>query len=172
MIKTKRLELIPCDHTLVAAILTDFENLSAFLKLRIPDNWPFFPEAFQLIYDLVKINPDEAVWWTYLFINRDENVLIGSGGYKGPPKNGAVEIGYEVAPEFRNTGYATEAAMGFIRHAFSIPEIKFVKASTLPMVNASNRVLEKCGMKFVETAVDEEVGDVWFYQVERETFLK
>lgn len=171
IIKTTRLDLIPCDHHLVGSVLADFENLSSLLKVRIPDNWPIFPEAFQLIYDILKSNPEESVWWTYLFINPEEKVLVGSGGYKGPPKNGSVEIGYEIAPEFRNMGYATEAARGFIRHAFLNPGILKVKASTLPMINASNRVLEKCGMKFVETGSDDEVGDVWFYEVDRKGFI-
>ncbi len=171
IITTKRLNLIPCDHQMVGRILLDFENLPSLLNLRIPENWPIFPEAFQYVYDLLKTNPEESVWWTYIFVNREEKVIVGSGGYKGPPKNESVEIGYEIAPEFRNQGYATEAARGFISHAFKHPSIKVVKASTLPMVNASNRVLEKCGMGFIETSLDEEVGEVWFYEVFKEKFL-
>jgi len=170
-IATERLSLIPCDHTLVGIILSDFDNLGILLKVRVPENWPIFPEAFRHAYDIVKTNPDEQIWWTYLFIDPKEEVIVGSGGFKGPPKNGSVEIGYEVAPEFRNRGYATEAAMGFMTKAFQNPTVKKVLASTLPMPNASNRVLEKCGMEFIESKEDDEIGEVWYYEVTRDAFL-
>ena len=49
---------------------------------------------------------------------------MGSGGFKGNPLGGGVEIGYEIARVFRNRGLATEAVEGMISLAFSFPEIE------------------------------------------------
>ena len=51
-------------------------------------------------------------WWAYLPVLKKTKTLLGSCGYKGDPKNGMVEIGYEVAEAYRGWGLATEMAKG------------------------------------------------------------
>ena len=43
-------------------------------------------------------------------------------------KKGVVEIGYAIAPAYRNRGLATEAAQGLVDYALSQPHIKMVDA--------------------------------------------
>ena len=51
--------------------------------------------------------------------------MIGTCAYKGKPDaNGMVEIGYEIIPDYRLQGYATEAALALINHAFQFPGIQ------------------------------------------------
>ncbi len=95
----------------------------------------------------------------------DENVLIGNCGYKGSPKDGMVEIGYEVSLPFRGIGLATEIAAVLVDHAFNSPDVTHVIAHTLPEANASCKVLLKCGFVFVGEEVDPEDGLIWKWKI-------
>ena len=102
----------------------------------------------------------------YLPILKKENLLIGSGGYKGKPDVvGVVEIGYEIYEPYRNRGFATEFARGLVDYAFENKKVKKVLAHTLAHNNPSCRVLEKCGMLFTELIYDAEDGDLWRWEV-------
>ncbi len=95
-------------------------------------------------------------------------MLIGSGGYKGKADDaGVVEIGYGIAPAYRNRGLATEAAQGLVDYAFSQPHIKYVDAHTLAEVNPSTKVLEKIGLKNIESLTDPDEGEIWHWRLER-----
>ena len=98
----------------------------------------------------------------------DGNVLVGSGGYKGPPtEQGMVEIGYEIAEAYRGRGFATEMAQLLVQKALEAPEVQLVQAHTLAEENASVKVLRKCGFQHVETLSDPDEGDVWRWELKR-----
>jgi RimJ/RimL family protein N-acetyltransferase len=144
MIVTPRLRLLPVERAHAEAVRAgDRAGLGALLGVTIPDGWPQFPRAFDA--------PPPRDFGGYLFLAAD--ALVGNGGYKGPPDDGAVEIGYEIAPAFRGRGLATEAARALVAHALARPEVRLVRAHTLPEENPSTSVLRKIGMRFVlETA--------------------
>ena len=54
--------------------------------------------------DAVAADPASTRWGTRLFVLDDPPALVGWGGFKGPPKDGEVEIGYAVAPSFEGRG--------------------------------------------------------------------
>jgi RimJ/RimL family protein N-acetyltransferase len=70
-------------------------------------------------------------------------------------KPGECEIGYSVIAEYRERGYATEAAQAFVRWALSHASIVDIEAQTFPSLPASIRVMEKCGMTFVGAGYEE-----------------
>jgi ribosomal-protein-alanine N-acetyltransferase len=72
-------------------------------------------------------------------------VLVASGGFKGPPGEGAAEIGYSVLPQFEGRGYATEMVGGLVRWALAQPGVVRVVAETEWANPASVRVLGKAG---------------------------
>lgn len=178
MIETANLKLIPCELKHFEAILKDQKQLEQTLGVTVLDNWFDFPgvagiEAMRFLYEELKANPNGFGWWTYLFIHVEDNVLIGTGGYKGrADESGTVEIGYAIVPAYRRRGLATEAARGFIDHAFSHVHIKRVDAHTLAERNASTRVLEKVGMKHVGTVTDQDHGEIWHWSLSKEGYLK
>ena len=58
--------------------------------------------------------------------------LVGWGGFKGPPDaDGAVEIGYAVAPAWEGRGVATAAVAELLREAWAAPGVRRVLAHTL-----------------------------------------
>ncbi|MFT4099732.1 MAG: GNAT family N-acetyltransferase [Burkholderiaceae bacterium] len=67
----------------------------------------------------------------------------------------------EIAPAFRNKGYATGAVHLILERAFQHAAVQSVVAHTLPEKNASNAVLSKSKFVF-ERVVDHGAdGSVW-----------
>ncbi len=105
--------------------------------------------------------------WSHGFsiVERECGETIGKAGYKAPPDAaGMVEIAYGIAPEHQGVGYATEAAAAMTSYAFGTGDVHLVRAHTRPRVNASTRVLEKCGFRRVDDVIDPEDGLVWRYE--------
>lgn len=58
------------------------------------------------------------------------------------------ELGYRLMRRFWGKGYATEGSKALIHRAFTAWDIDKVVASTLIENTASQRVMEKCGLRF------------------------
>jgi RimJ/RimL family protein N-acetyltransferase len=155
-------QLLPVSREHKEALSESRERLSAVLGLRVPDGWPQFPEAFD-----PKGHREATEWPGYLFISAIHRSVVGNGGFVDPPVDGQVEIGYEIAPEFRNQGFATRAVLALLRKAFSNQSVQSVVAHTLAERNASNAVLKSVGMTFVTELANEEVGKVWRWHIQR-----
>ena len=140
-IVTERLELIPA----TAGMLRDDDA-----GVPYAGGWP--PELFDagaVKWTLQRLDAGgDPAWYTYYFVRRHDPLVIGVGGYTGPPVNGEVEIGYGVMPEHQRRGYATEATRGLVSRAFEHDEVERVIAHTLPGLVPSIGVLEKCGFRF------------------------
>lgn len=168
---SKRLRFINASAEVLEKILEGNESLSAYLQINVPDNWTEFGEApFRYALSKIQSDPGSEQWWSWLPVLIDENILIGNCGYKGRPKDGGVEIGYEVISAYRGIGLATEIAAVLVDNAFNYPEVERVIAHTLPEENASCKVLSKCGFDFVEEVFDLEDGKVWKWEVVRGRF--
>jgi RimJ/RimL family protein N-acetyltransferase len=83
-----------------------------------------------------------------LFVADDPPRLVGWGGFKGPPRNGTVELGYEIAESCRRRGHATAAVREMVAEAFAAENVTTVIAHTLPHRNPSNQLLERLGFRF------------------------
>lgn len=167
MIETQNLKLIPCDINLLKSAIAGNKTLADHLNVIIKDNWTQFGvEALQYTLDRLRKNPEEESWWTYLPIHKKNNQLIGSGGYKGKPTvDGVVEIGYEITPEYRGLGLATEMAKGLIGNAQKDTRVKTIMAHTLGQKNPSTSVLKKCNFEKVEDLNDPEHGVIWKWKL-------
>lgn len=174
MIETERLRLIPCELAHFEAMLRNESELATLLQVALADDWLGFTaakEAMPYSYEYLKAHPSALSWWTYLFIHAADRTLIGLGGFKGEAdESGMVEIGYSIAPLYRNRGLATEAARGMIAYAFAHPQVTRVDAHTLPDTNASTRVLQKVGMSYLGLAHDPDEGEVWHWSLRREEY--
>lgn len=168
MIKTNNLQLLPVERIHIKAFLSNKSELAKLLQVTVPDSWPHFPQAFSLPDD--ESNPPPNGGWNgYFFIHPQQAVLVGNGGFKGRPnESGIVEIGYEIATEYGNRGLATEAVQGLIDYAFAREDVRAVNAHTLGHTNASNRVLQKVGMRFISEVAHSQLGTIWLWQIDRD----
>jgi [ribosomal protein S5]-alanine N-acetyltransferase len=106
---------------------------------------------------LLAADPRRAVWGTRFFLAGEPPELVGWGGFKGPPDDGFIEIGYEIAASRRRQGLASAAVAALLAEAFAAANVKGVIAHTLPEPNPSNRLLENAG--FVHAGTIEEQGE-------------
>ena len=140
----ENMRLVPATAELVELDLAGAELLADRLEVDLPADWPpeFHGERV-LRHTLDRLlEPGSAGWWLHYFvsIDGDRPELIGTGGLKGPPVDGLVEIGYSVVPSAQRRGYATEACAGLIASARE-RGAKVVRAETLPERIASGGCL-------------------------------
>lgn len=175
-IHTPRLELTASTEELARLEMMDLLGFSHALVAVVPEDWP--PElnddsTIRFNYGQLRQNPQEAGWWCWYMICREDaknRPLIGVIGFKGKPDGeGTVEIGYSIMDVHRGRGYATEAVRGLMGWVFSFPEVQRLAAETLPHLTASIRVLESCG--FCQIASTAENG-VLRFEIERGEFEK
>ena len=169
-IETKSLKLIACDTKILNAAIQGNDILSRKIHVTVEDGWTEFGVvALKYSRDRLKESKEEENWWTYFPIHKQDNKLIGSGGYKGKPTSeGTVEIGYEIAPHFRNRGLATEMTKGLIENAFKDGRVKSIIAHTLGQENPSTKVLKKCGFIKIGEIEDTDDGLIWKWELKRQ----
>jgi len=105
--------------------------------------------------------------WRFGFaiVHMESGMVIGNAGFTGPPDAaGAVEIAYGVVPDFQGRGYATEAANTLVAWAAKNGRVAIARAHTLPERNASTRVLEKCGFRYVSEFTHPTDGLIWRWE--------
>ena len=99
-------------------------------------------------------------------ILKETNELIGWTGIKyidDHIENGNTnfyDYGYRLNEKFWNKGYASEASKAWLEHGFNEMNIDVMNAYTHAENGASNHVLSKCGMIFMEDYIDEH-GAPW-----------
>jgi [ribosomal protein S5]-alanine N-acetyltransferase len=167
-IETARLELICCSKDVLEALFKSDKALADLLQINIPGKWTEFGEpAFKFTYKSILEGSGRIEWWAYLPVLKKTKTLLGSCGYKGDPKDGMVEIGYEVSEAYRGWGLATEMAKALIKNAFDSNEVEYVQAHTLAEVNESGSVLKKCGMQMISEVEDPDDGKLWRWEIRR-----
>ena len=175
-LRTKRLRLVGADPDLARAMHAGGAELERQLGARVPAEWP--PPLMDdgpMLYTATMLEgwPPATPWTIYAMID-DAGVLIGVVAYKGPPRQGRVDIGYSVLEAFQRRGYASEGAIELIARAFDDPAVDRVVSETLDGLTPSIRVIEKCGMRFVGRTIGHDPGDpeVLQYEVTRDTFRR
>ena len=92
---------------------------------------------------------------SYQVVRLEDGCVIGDIGFHGPPDaRGAVTIGYGLAPGARGHGYATEALVALVGWALAQPEVTVVNGDANLDNVASQRVMERAGMRFVSETVE------------------
>lgn len=143
-----RLRVVPATPELIEAERTGAGALAEAIGATLPRDWPpehHDPEAVRYSREALSA-PGATGWWLHYFtvIEGAGPALVGVGGYKGPPVDGLVEIGYSVVPSAQRRGYGTAAVGGLVASARERGATT-VRAETLPDLAASIRVLEKLG---------------------------
>lgn len=171
VLTTPRLRLLPATPTLLQADLEGPTHLAAALAVSVPADWPpplTGEEALQHTLRALAHEPAGSPWHSWYFSLWGEGgaTVVGTGGFKGPPAEGAVEVGYSVVESVQGRGLATEAVGALIAWAFTHPEVERVVAHTLPELRASRRVLVKLGFRLARVLV-EDGQDVLAYELHR-----
>jgi RimJ/RimL family protein N-acetyltransferase len=163
-----QVRLVQATVPLLNALNEDRTRFGELLGSPVPDGWPEFPEAIGFTLEHLRNAPEaDHAWSMQFFVDPATGRLLGSGGFAARPVDRAVEIGYEVAPEFRGRGFGTAAARALVERAVASGEVDHVIAHTQPGPNASTGVLVSLGFEHVADLEDREIGTVWEWRWNR-----
>ena len=104
---------------------------------------------------LVRGTFEPASW---LIIEGDE--VVGLCSVTRPPKDGAIDIGYGIAPSRQGRGFAGQAIAEIVEWARRSPGVTAVTAETNIHNEPSQRVLARNGFVQVGERVDDEDGEL------------
>ncbi|MCB9932193.1 MAG: GNAT family N-acetyltransferase [Planctomycetes bacterium] len=167
LIESERLRLVPFElPLLLAAQAGDLAAVGDALGAVIPPGWPSDGvRDYQFPSQLSALGKGVALKWLgRLIVTTAEPTLAGVINLKGgPDAHGRVELGYEIVESQRRKGYATEAARALLDWCFAQPEVKAVRARTLPDNKVSAHMLERLGFKRLGPQRDTNLGEmiVW-----------
>ena len=148
-IQTGRLTLLPLQ-------LTDSEILYRIYQTK--DILRYFPNPIPPPLEKVQkfIAAQQTHWEKYSYGNWGilpigANEIIGWAGLQYLPELEETEVGFLLDQPFWGKGYATDAARASIRFSFEHFNLDHIIALVHPDNLASRRVIEKCGLVYLET---------------------
>jgi RimJ/RimL family protein N-acetyltransferase len=103
----------------------------------------------------------------FVVVLKETNELIGWAGlkYNTEKVNNKVhfyDIGYRLNEKFWGKGYASEASFAWLDYGFNVMKIKVMEAAAHTDNIASNRILQKIGLKMTEQYLEEGVSWNWY----------
>lgn len=93
--------------------------------------------------------------------------LLGHCGLNFLPNSPEVEVLYRLEQTYWNQGIATEATKASLRYGFDSVKLEHIVAITVPEHKASQRVMEKAGLKYEKNAYFYNL-DVVYYAISRQ----
>src|SRR5690606_15843119 len=108
-------EVRPASPEELRALIQGADTFTARFGRPVEPGYLSFDGVLEHSLEAITTGGVPARWYTHLFFAPgDDGAVIGIGGFKGPPEDGAVEIGYEIAPALRGRGRASAAARSLI----------------------------------------------------------
>lgn len=111
----------------------------------------------------------EQGYGMYVLTERDSGALAGRAGLKRALSGQVerVEIAYAFTPPCWGRGYASEITRALLTLGFERLPVDVLSAVAIPANAASMRVMEKCGMRWIETTGEGEARKLR-YEIRRE----
>jgi ribosomal-protein-alanine N-acetyltransferase len=166
MLETERLILRPLDENDIEAVYEMRSDADVMRFIREPQSLDETENWIRLVSSLWE--KDKLGFCAV--IEKETLRFSGWCGIWHLKESGELEVGYAIAKDFWNKGFATEAAEKFIEYAFETLNPEKVVAVAEPENLASRRVMEKLGMKLVK------IGEFYNrqliqYAISKEDFL-
>ncbi|WP_328331863.1 GNAT family N-acetyltransferase [Kribbella sp. NBC_00382] len=158
----KQIRFVELSGTTMAALLAgDLAAASQEAGVELTELFANDESKWLWNYRIAQIedDPEAARWIVRAAVSEPEGVVIGHGGYHGPPdENGMVEVGYTVDARYRRQGYAKAILTALIDRAAAEPGVKTVRASISPTNAASLATIAGFGFLEAGEQWDEEDG--------------
>jgi RimJ/RimL family protein N-acetyltransferase len=139
------------DGDLTAASAAAGTELSPYL---VDEAW-----LWRIRLEQIEADPASAEWIARAAVAEPEGVVVGHGGFHGPPDaHGVVEVAYSVAPDHRRKGYARAMLRSLLERADGDPRVSAVRASIRPDNLGSRATIAGFGFKKIGEQWDPEDG--------------
>lgn len=147
MITTKRLVLRPIESGDGAAIYQYAGNPDIDMMLFFPHETPADTEKFVKfsVSEWAKDEPEDREYVILL-----EGEIIGGVNLEHCQGRRTYELGWIIHGDYRNRGYATEAAEALQAYAFCVLQADLVQAHCDSRNTASEKVMKKLGMTLLD----------------------
>lgn len=149
-LETERLLLVPMTFSFVSKLLNNDSSAYEEFGIKPINEWPNKDtlDILPIIKEKLSVLPEPDGFGAWLFIDRADNIVIGDGGFKGPPgENHKIDIGYGIIEGRQRQGYAFEAVTALIKWGFSQDNVRKITANCLISNAPSHGLLLKAGMK-------------------------
>ncbi len=104
----------------------------------------------------------------YTVIRKSDGAKLGSCGLYDREGLEGVDIGFAFLPQFEKQGYAFESASKIKEAGFQVFDIEEISAITTKENIASQKLLEKLGLKYIKTIkIPNDDEDLLLYQLKR-----
>lgn len=171
VLRTERLDLVPVTLSMVEAVMAgDRARAEEACGASLPEAWPgelLIARAFGVSLDAIRRDPERRLWGDTLLLPRGQRRVIGSVIFHGRPDDGIAEVGYGVEESSQRQGFATEGTLACVDWALAQPGVDAVRATTFPWHRESLRVIEKVGMRFLESREHETLGELLVFERRR-----
>lgn len=151
IIETTRLRIVPLTVEQFHLLLCSIDKMEQALGLNPSDEYldEHVQQAMEAQYQKALKNMDNYHWFANRqIILKAENKAIGSTNFKNSPLESCdIEIGYGINFNYQNQGYMTEAVEAMCEWAITQANVECVIAETEKENYASQKVLQKCGMR-------------------------
>lgn len=145
VIRTRRLGLRPLEASDADRVYALFNNWNVIRRLSAPP-WPYTLEDARSFVRRQAKNAHKLTETTFAITR--EGLLIGgidARFYPSEPQRGGPILGYWLGEDYWGEGYMTEAARGFLAHAFDAGVGDVICSGVFADNVASLRVQEKLG---------------------------
>jgi RimJ/RimL family protein N-acetyltransferase len=92
----------------------------------------------------------ELGFGSYVSVLKGTETIVGTCGLYKRPNLDHFDIGFALLPKYENKGYAFEASSALMNHARTKLEMETIYGITLPTNKASQRLLQKLGLKAID----------------------
>ncbi|MGO4821228.1 MULTISPECIES: GNAT family N-acetyltransferase [unclassified Flavobacterium] len=166
-IKTDRLLLRKIEESDAPVVLYLRSDATINQFIERPENrkTKTLEQATQFIKD---INQDfenkKSVTWGIVYNNQPQ--IIGTICFWNFSDNHTIaEVGYGLSPEFQNKGIMTEVLKRIIDFGFNELKLAKIEAFTHIKNENSRKLLEKCGLQFIQDRKDDDNGSNVIYEL-------
>jgi len=126
-------------------------------------------EATEIAINTMLKSWEENNFGMWALVHKIDRKMIGRCGLVFLDKTREVELGYTLDKVYWNQGLATEASFASLNYGFQILKLERIVAIARPENIASQRVIQKVGMKYEKNAHFYET-DVVYYSISRERY--
>ncbi|MFB6343785.1 GNAT family N-acetyltransferase [Saccharicrinis sp. FJH62] len=126
-------------------------NTEKFIQYIGDRNVRSIEDAEKYIRDKMSGQFERLGFGNYAVIRKEDHKRIGTVGLYDREGLDAVDIGFAFLPEYEGQGYALEAAEKILHAAFYDFNLPFVCAITTKDNYASQKLIEKLGLKYIGT---------------------
>ena len=156
-----------------------FDDLDAFAVIcsdqdvmrYIGAGRPLSREETQVRLNAIIEHRDKNGFGVWAAVDRSKSTLMGYCGLQFLDNTPEVEVGYRLAKRFWGMGLASETAKASLRYGFEELSLGRIVAVVQPANIASQRVLEKVGLRYVKDARFYN-SEVKYYALTREDYQR